>query len=190
MDGNAEYGIPHFFLAGMSSKNSRFRLRHVIFLFLALPLSIALRGQNVSINILTHDAGIVPLNGLLVLEVTINNTSSTDTVASFKLRPQISFPSSLVSLADDGHLLPGGWKLLSAKGGVIRLSNGTDRIAPFDARTLLIKLKGKAVGGPSTISANMMFSNGIAPGFSSGIATDGDLTADNTSTTTCTVVKK
>lgn len=165
------------------------RLRYWFFLFLVFPLSSALKGQNVSINILTHNAGIVNLHGLLVLEITINNTNSTDTVAPFKLRPQISFPSALLSLADDGHLLPVGWKMLPAKDGVIRLSNGTDRIAPFDARTLLIRLKGKAVGGPSTISANLMFSNGVAPGNSSGTATDGDLTADNTSTTTCTVVK-
>ncbi len=161
-----------------------------IFLVLALPLHNSLFGQNVSINILSHNAGIVALKGVLVLEITINNTTGPDTVAPYKLRPQISFPAALLSLAETGHVLPEGWKLLPGKDGVFRLTNGTDRIAPFDARTLLIHLNGESLGGPSTLSASLLFANGMAPGTISGTATAGDLPADNTSTTTCTVVNK
>jgi hypothetical protein len=153
-------------------------------------LYLGTAAQNVSINLLTHEAGIVGRNGLLVLEITINNSSATDTVAAFKLRPQVSIPSKLVAVADTGHVMPAGWSIVYNMDGVVRFSNGSDRIAPFEARTILLLLRGVNPGGPATISGNLLFSNGIAPGNASGTATPGDNPADNSSTTTCEVVAR
>lgn len=146
-----------------------------------------LNAQNVSINLLTQNAGLVAVGGTVFLEVTINNTDNTLSVPSYKLRPQISVPSSISRIASTGHVLPPGWIINANTGSVIRLSNGTDNVPPISARTLLIALEGVAIGSPSTISGNLFFSNGVAPGSASGTALPGDLTADNTSTTTIEV---
>jgi hypothetical protein len=143
--------------------------------------------QNVSINLLSQNAGLVSVGGSIFLEITINNTDNSLAVPSYKLRPQISVPSSIVTIPASGHQLPAGWSITSNSGSVIRLSNGTDNVPPSSARTILIALQGTALGGPSTISGNLFFSNGVAPGSASGPALPGDLTADNTSTTTVEV---
>jgi hypothetical protein len=144
--------------------------------------------QNVLLNILTQNTGIVSKNKLVFLEVSISNTSGTKTVPAYKLRPQISFPANLVSIADSGHTLPAGWKIVSNKNAVVILSNGTDIIPQNASRTILIAMRAKAVGGPYTISGNLTFSDGKAPGLMVGTATVGDNIADNTSTTTVKVV--
>lgn len=145
--------------------------------------------QNVLLNVLTQNSGIVHKNGIVYLEATVCNTSATIPVPVYKLRPQFSFPSELVSISDTGHILPAGWTITFNKGSVIRLSNATDQIPRNECRTILIALKGKAVGGPSTISGNLTFSNGIAPGSEQGIAIPGDNPADNVSTSTIKVFK-
>ena len=145
--------------------------------------------QNVLLNILTQNSGIVNKNGTVFLEVSVCNTSATTAVPEYKLRPQLSFPAELVSLPDTGHILPPGWTITSNTGAVIRLSNGDDQIPPTGCRTILILMKGKNIGGRSTISGNMTFSSGIAPGSVSGSATAGDNPADNASTSTIQVIK-
>ncbi|CAN5871931.1 hypothetical protein BH11BAC4_BH11BAC4_04610 [soil metagenome] len=143
--------------------------------------------QDVMLNILTQNSGRVNINEQVFLEITVCNTNATVTVPVYKLKPQISFPSAIVSIPHSGHVLPAGWALTFNEGAVIKLSNGTDQVPPGQCRTILILMKGKASGGPSTISANLNFSNGVAPGTLSGSATPGDNPADNASTTTIQV---
>jgi hypothetical protein len=145
--------------------------------------------QDVLMNILTQNSGIINIGGTVFLEITVCNKSSTTAIPVYKLRPQISFPLEIVNIPDTGHVLPPGWKITSNAGGVIRLSNGTDEIPLHECRTILIAANGKAVGGPSTISGTLTFSNGIAPGTAPGAATPGDNPADNTSTTTVKIIK-
>ncbi len=164
------------------------KLKSILIVFAAVLFFCKdLQAQNVSINLLTQNAGLVAVGGTVFLEVTINNTDNTLSVPSYKLRPQISVPSAICRIATTGHILPPGWIINTNTGAVIRLSNGTDNVPPITARTLLIALEGLALGGPSTISGNMFFSNGVAPGSASGPSLPGDLTADNTSTTTLEV---
>jgi hypothetical protein len=145
--------------------------------------------QNVLLNIITKNSGVVNENKTVFLEVSIFNTNATKTIPGYKLRPQISFPANLVSIADTGHVLPAGWKIVSNKNAVVILSNGTDIIPENGSRTILIAMQGKSIGGPSTISANLTFSDGKAPGLIVGTPTIGDNAADNTSTTTIKVLQ-
>lgn len=160
--------------------------------FLIILICISFKNavsQNVAINVVTQNAGVVKKGELIFFEIYINNTSATKVVSTHKLRPQISFPTSLVSVQEKGHLLPKGWTIISNTKGVVTLSNGTDNIGQNDSRIILISLKGNELGGPSTISGNLLFSNGIEPGSAPGISTAGDNLADNISTSTVMVVK-
>ncbi|MEO6328310.1 MAG: hypothetical protein ABIO55_05235 [Ginsengibacter sp.] len=141
--------------------------------------------QNVVLNILTRNSGQVNMGGNLFLEVSVCNTDPTYSVPGYRIIPQISVPTAIVSIPGTGHILPPGWSIISNEDGVIILSNGIDVIAPNGCRTILILLRGKAPGGPSTISGQLSFSNG--PGLAPGAPTAGDLPADNFSTTTCNV---
>lgn len=162
----------------------------LFFLLVVAFLSNTAFSQNVQLNILTRDTGIVRINGTIFIEVTVCNTDSKHTaVPAFKLRPQISVPAGLVSIPDTGHILPKGWIITNNTGSVIRISNGTDEISRIECRTILIAVRGIAVGGPSSIIGNMNFSNGIAPGSESGGPTTGDFPADNSSSTSIKVLK-
>jgi len=163
-------------------------LKAAIF-FLIIIHYTNLYSQNVMINVATQNSGIVKKGEIVFFEVTINNTSPTRTVPAFKLRPQISFPTTVVDVPITGHTLPMGWEIVSNKKGVVLLTNGTDLIAENQSRTILIAVRGKAKGGPSTIIGNLNFSNGIAPGAVLGSALIGDNNADNTSTSTVSVIK-
>jgi hypothetical protein len=163
--------------------------KHFIFALLLIHVSDNAISQNIMINVLTQNTGVVEKNGLIFFEVTISNTSPTKAVPIYKLRPQISFPTALVSIPEAGHVLPKGWSLTSNDKGIVWLSNGTDIIPGNGTRTILIAMKGKELGGPSTISGNLTFSNGIAPGSVVGSATIGDNIADNISTSSITVRK-
>lgn len=160
------------------------------FLIIMFLLTVCTAGaQNALINILTQNGGVVKKGESVFIEVSVCNTDATDSFPVYKLRPQISVPKSLVIITEKGHELPAGWTIVSNDGSTIRLSNGEDKIPPTGCRTLLIAIRGIATGGPSTVSGNLSFSNGISPGAAPGSPTKGDLTADNASTTTC-VVKK
>jgi molybdopterin-binding protein len=144
--------------------------------------------QNVMINILTQKSGVVRRGGTVFLEVTINNTDPANHVGIYKLKAQISVPSVIASIPATGHVLPTGWIITGNSGSTINLSNGKDMIAAFDARTLLIAIEGKAAGGPSTVAAQLSFSDGIAPGTAPGTL-PGENPADNSSTSTIKVHK-
>jgi hypothetical protein len=168
----------------------KMKLFKLIFLVIATScMSKNAASQDVLLNILTQNSGIINKNGTVFLEITVCNKSSTTAIPVYKLRPQISFPSELLNIPDTGHVLPPGWTLTFNNGSVIRLSNGTDQLPIHECRTILIAAQGKAVGGPSTISGNLTFSNGIAPGAVAGPATPGDNPADNASTTTVKVTR-
>jgi hypothetical protein len=161
----------------------------IIFLSIMLLGSKISISQNLMLNVLTLNSGVVNKNKITFLEITISNTSATKVASTYKLRPQISFPSTIVSIPDTGHILPKGWAIISNKNGVVFLSNGTDAIAENDSRTILIAMKGKQIGGASTITGNLSFSNGKTPGTVIGAATIGDNPADNSSSSSITVIK-
>lgn len=143
--------------------------------------------QNAMINILTQNAGIVKKGEKLFIEVSIVNTNSKDFIDVYKLKAKITVPDQIVNIDTIGHILPTGWKILSNDGFRITLSNGMDMMAARDNRNILILIKGKEVGGYSTISGNLSFSNGEAPGTEPG-SLKNDLTGDNNSTTSCKVI--
>lgn len=163
------------------------KLLQTIIFFLINFYATNLYAQNIMINVNTKNAGIVKKGELIFFEVTINNTSPIKSLPIYKIRPQITFPDALVSIPDSGHVLPKGWAITLNKNGVVMLSNGTDIIAENGSRTILIALKGFAVGGPSTIIGNLFFSNGISPGTQNGPQTKEDNIADNFSSSSIRV---
>jgi hypothetical protein len=160
-----------------------------IFLSLVITLKfINAQSQNVSMNVLTQNGGIVRKGKNVFFEVTINNTSSSSNVGIYKLKAQISVPDSIVSIQQTGHNLPTGWEIISNTQNTITISNGKDLIAPNDSRTLLISIRGDNTGGPKTLTGQLTFSNGVSPGSAPG-SLAGDNPADNYSTSTCKVIK-
>ncbi|MBL7727400.1 MAG: hypothetical protein JNM68_06945, partial [Dinghuibacter sp.] len=158
----------------------------IILLFTGVLFFAGARAQNVSINILTQNSGQVSVGGTVDLEVTICNTDASLSVPVYKLRPRISVPA-IVTIPASGHTLPSGWAITANTGAQITLSNGTDQVGPGECRTILIRMQGVTIGGPSTVNSNLLFSNGIAPGTGTGTATPGDSPSDNTSTSTVQV---
>lgn len=144
--------------------------------------------QNAMINILTQNAGIVKKGDKLFAEVSITNTNSKGFIGTYKLKVKISVPKQIVSIDSIDHILPTGWRILSNNGSFIKLSNGMDMIAATDNRNLFISIVGNEVGGLYTISGQLLFSNGTAPGVEPG-SLKNDLPGDNHSTTTCKVIK-
>ena len=157
------------------------------FILLIVFTATDLFSQNVMINVITQNSGEVKKGQVIFFEVTIYNTSPTKTLAMYKIRPQIDFPSALVSIPEKGHVLPKGWTITSIKKGAVTLSNGTDIIPENSTRTILIAMKAESIGGPTSINGNIYFSNGIAPGNLSGISTKEDNLADNSSSSTVKV---
>lgn len=162
------------------------KFRVIIFSFIVAFAAIRAAGQNVMINILTQNSGIVKKGKTVFLEITINNTDPNTYVGIYKIQTKISVPAGIVSIAATGHVLPTGWKITNNNGSTITLSNCKDMIASNDARTILIALRGNDIGGPSTISGQLYFSNGEAPGTAQG-SLSGDNPGDNSSTTTIKV---
>jgi hypothetical protein len=163
--------------------------KHFIIVALVVFNATNTIAQNIMLNVLTQNSGVVKINEQIYFEVTISNTNPIKTVPIYKLRPQISFPATLVSIPEKGHVLPKGWAIISNSNGVVLLTNGTDVIPENGSRTILIAMNGKASGGPSTISGNLTFSNGVAPGSIMGSPTLGDNMADNNSTSSIIVMK-
>lgn len=160
----------------------------VVILMLFLLLNKVSFSQNAMINIVTQNAGIVKIGEKLILEVSITNTNYKDFIGIYKLKIQVSVPERIVSIDSLGNILPTGWRILSNDGSSITISNGMDMIAATDNRTILISLKAKEIGGLSTISGQLSFSNGVAPGTEPG-SLHNDLAGDNNSTTACKVIE-
>jgi hypothetical protein len=143
--------------------------------------------QNVSINVLTLDAGIVKKDKSVLFEVAINNTDNNIHVGIYKLKVQISVADSTLRINNSGHNLPTGWKILSNDGKVLTLSNGKDLIASNDVRKIYLSIQGIKIGGPALITGQLSFSNGVEPGNEIG-SLKGDYPADNFSTSSCKVI--
>lgn len=159
----------------------------VVLVFTALFYNNSTAAQNVLMNILTQQSGVVKVGETTFIEITVNNTDPSRQITPYILRPQISIPANL-HISNTAHVLPIGWAITSSSDSSITLTNGTDIIYPHEARTILIAIKGITTGGPYTISGSLLFSNGNEPGAAPGIPTPGDMPADNISTTTCRVV--
>lgn len=165
-------------------------MKTIILLLITIFTCTGITAQNLSLNILVRNSGKVNKNGTVMLEVTVCNTDATVAAPAFKLRPQISIPASIVTIAATEHVLPAGWSITANKGAQLWLSNGTDTIAAGDCRTILIAMKGIAAGGPSTVSGNLLFANGMAPGNTTGGQLPGDSPGDNSSTSTVEVISE
>ncbi len=167
------------------------KLFKLIMLFLAgaFTVSNAVGQANASINVLTQNSGNVTLGGTVNIQVTVGNTGPTSSIGIYKVRTQISVPAAIASILPSAQQtgLPSGWTITSNNGSTINLSNGTDIIPVGVQRTILIAVQGNALGGPSTVSGGLSFSNGNAPGTGPGTLA-GDVTADNTSQSSLTVV--
>jgi hypothetical protein len=143
---------------------------------------------NASINILTQSNGQVALGGAVFVQVDVGNTGPTSPIGVNKVRAQISIPidvaSALPNVQQTG--LPAGWAITVNSGDVITVCNGTDIIGVNETRTILIAVHGDVIGGPSTITGVLRFSNGVNCAVTGTLA--GDNPADNTSTSTIEVV--
>lgn len=166
----------------------KFSIRFIVLSLVTIFIYHETTAQNVLINILTKNSGIVQKGQNIFIEVTINNTDPSSFVGIYKLKAQISVPKSIVSIKPSGHNLPTGWEIISYSDSTIILSNGKDMIAANDARTLLIAIKGNKIGGPLSVSGQLSFSNGSNPGTEPG-SLKGDNPADNFATSSCRVKK-
>jgi hypothetical protein len=164
-------------------------MKYYVVTIITILIFAGAAAQNVSVNILVRNSGKVTKNENVFLEVTICNLDAAVAVPAYRLKPQISVPSNIVSIPGAGHVLPPGWGIVTAKNGQAVLSNGTDTLAPGDCRTLLIAMRGISAGGPSTVSGNLLFANGVAPGNTTGGPLPGDSPADNHSTSTVEVLR-
>ncbi len=160
----------------------------IILLLASNYLVSATFGQaNPYIQVLPANSGLVSLNATLNLQITIGNTG-TASIPAFKLRPVITIPAIVNFLpdADQTPGLPAGWSIVSSTLTQIRICNGTDVIAGSSSRIITLKVKGVAIGGPSTFSGQMNF--GGASCAVAGSAPSGNVTADDNATSTIQVV--
>lgn len=145
---------------------------------------------NASINILTQNSGQVTQGGIVNIEVTVGNTGPVSPIGQFKVRAQISVPIAICNILPTVQQtgLPPGWTVSAYVGGgsAITVCNGTDVIPVGTARTILIKVQGNVIGGPSTVTGNLLFSNGVSCTIPGTLA--GDNTADNGSTSSIQVI--
>lgn len=160
----------------------------MIFLVCAFAVSSVSGQSNAYISVLTQNSGLVNQGGTVFIEVTVGNTGPMTPIGVNKVRAQLSLPSAICTALPNVQQtgLPPGWTITVNTGGVITVCNGSDVIAVGAARTILIKVQGNNLGGPSTVTGNLLFSSGTScttPG-----TLPGDNTADNSSTSSIQVV--
>lgn len=152
-------------------------------LLFAAAFSSAVTGavaQNVSLNMIVLNAGVVPVSGSGTLQATINATpgtgGQTNAVATGKINLQISVPSTLL-ISTIQNNIPAGWTIRNNNGSVINLCNSSSTIAVNTAVNILLDLEGvSATTGAPTISGQLSFrTNCTAPG-----SLAGDNPSDNT----------
>ena len=142
---------------------------------------------NPFINVLPSNSGVVPVGSTIDIVVTIGNTGPISTIAQAKLRPIIQVPPSVTFLPNAQQTgLPAGWSILSNNGSQLRICNSTDPIPVNTSRTITLKVSGVTITGPQTFSGNINFGNGTTCGAGTSVA--GDLTTDNSATSTIQVV--
>ena len=165
------------------------KLFKIMMLFLAAAFSIssAVGQANASLNLLTLNSGQVVIGQTVFVQVDVGNTGPTSSIGIYKIKAQISIPTTIASVAATGHVLPSGWTITSQSAGVINLSNGTDIIPVNAVRSILIAVVGNAIGGPSTVGGQLSFSNGVSPGTGPG-SLSGDNSTDNASQSSLQVI--
>ncbi len=134
------------------------------------------------------NAGEVAVGATLDIQVSIGNTGTANIVAS-KLRPVITFPAIVTLLPDAQQTgLPAGWIIVAGSntGSQIRICNGSDVIPGSANRTIILKVQGVTIGGPSTFSGQLNF--GGATCAVAGAAPAGNVTADDNATSSVTVI--
>ena len=142
---------------------------------------------NPFINVLPSNSGVVSVGATIDIIVTIGNTGPVSTIAQAKLRPIIQVPASVVFLGNAQQTgLPTGWTILSNTGTQLRRCNSTDPIPVSTSRTIILKVQGVTITGPQTFSGNINFGNGTT--CAAGTSVAGDLTTDNSATSTVEVV--
>lgn len=143
---------------------------------------------NPYINVLPANSGVVPVGGTLDLQITIGNTGTLNVPAN-KLRPVITVPNAIVTLLPDAQQtgLPPGWSIVTNDGTQIRICNGTDAIGAGVNRTIIIKIQGNNIGGPSGFSGQIFFGSASTCA-NSGPAVTGNNTADDNSSSNITVI--
>jgi hypothetical protein len=159
-----------------------------ITLFFLKSVSAQQLSTNASLNILTANAGVVRQGSILDLSISVTNTGSNPILAN-RVRVQISIPSTIALPLVTGSQtsLFTNWVVTSNNQttGVITICNNTDVIPAGATRTSIIKISANTVGGPFTISSGLAFGTAAScTGFGS---LPGDITGDNTSTTTMVV---
>jgi hypothetical protein len=82
--------------------------------------------------------------------------------------------------------LPTGWTILSNNGSQIRICNSADAIPVSTSRIIVLKAQGVTVTPPQTFSGNINFGNGTT--CAAGTSVAGDLTTDNSATSTIEVI--
>lgn len=161
----------------------------LLLLFCAFTGFNAAGQANANLNILTLNSGQVSQGAVVDLQVSVGNTGPNSSIGVNKVRAQISIPIAIATALPTAQQtgLPAGWIVLTNTGSAITVCNGTDVIPVGEQRQIFIKIQGTAVGGPSTINGSLSFGPG------SGVCTgpgslSGDNTADNTSTSSITVL--
>jgi hypothetical protein len=162
------------------------------FAFVLLATSVAI-AQDVSINIISQENGVndgfwdmtAPVGTVTILITICNNDGGSTNLPSYKIRPLLSVPSSIVKIAqiEQQTGIPAGWSILTRTDGSIRLTNGTDNLPPGECREFPIYLEPVAVGGPSLVTATIAWGDGIAPGSGSGPQTVGNSPFNDNSAT-------
>jgi len=141
---------------------------------------------NPFINVLPSNSGVVTTGGIIDIIVTIGNTGPISAVPQAKLRPIIQVPTIVTFLPTAQQTgLPAGWTILTNTGSQIRLCNSTDPIPVSTSRTIILKVQGVTANAPQTFSGNINFGNGTT--CAAGTSVAGDLTTDNSATSTIEV---
>jgi hypothetical protein len=129
--------------------------------------------QNVILNMLVNNAGIIPLNGNGTIEATINATvgtgGQTTPVGIGKINLQISAPPS-VAIATVQNNLPAGWTIRNNNGSVINICNSAATIPINTAVVIPLTLQGLTVTtGAPALSGQLSFrTNCTGPGSLAG----------------------
>ncbi len=160
----------------------------ILFTLATTLITFNVFGQaNPFINVLPSNSGIVAVGATIDIVVTIGNTGPVSTIPQAKLRPIIQVPASVTFLPTAQQTgLPSGWTILTNSGSQLRVCNSTDPIPVSTSRTIILKVQGVTVTGPQTFSGNINFGNGTT--CAAGTSVAGDLTTDNSATSTVQVV--
>lgn len=160
--------------------------KKTILLFLLAAANIKLMAQaNPSIAVLPANNGIVAVGATLSLSIDVGNTG-VGSIPQAKLRPVVTLPGSVTFLPNGDQTLPAGWSILTNTGSQLRFCNSTTTIDPSSNTTITLLVRGVTITPPQTFSGQIAFGNGTT--CAAGTSVSGDLTADNTATSTIEVI--